>query len=100
MPRGRDVYQEAVDKWGEASQVDMAIEEMAELILALQHFKRGRVGVEAIVTEVADVRIMMRQLSRILPPASVYAEESRKLQRLERHLDGIEDAKMGDANGG
>ena len=56
------IYVKAVETWGVASQINMAIEEMAELIVALQHFKRGRNTVGDVVSEIVDVQIMMHQL--------------------------------------
>ena len=50
----------AMDAYGEESQIDMCIEELAELQVALCHYKRGRD--HNIHEELADVRIMLFQM--------------------------------------
>ena len=65
----------------------MAIEEMAELTNALMKDRRGRVTLEDIITEVADVIIMMNQLSYILGRDKVQAEIERKIIRLKGRID-------------
>lgn len=36
------LYKQAVEKWGEDSQLNQMVEEMAELIVAINKFKRAR----------------------------------------------------------
>ena len=57
------IYQQAVIKWGVDSQIEMLIEEMGELIVALQHAKRKRVN--NVAEEIADVEICLRQIKPI-----------------------------------
>lgn len=61
------IYQEALNQWGADAQINMAIEEMAELISALQHYRREKswghlATVEDIADKIADAEIMMEQL--------------------------------------
>lgn len=56
------VCKRAVDHHGIESQIDMAIEEMAELIVALKHFRRGRNDGSEALQEMADVFIMLHQI--------------------------------------
>lgn len=56
----------AVDTFGTESQINMAIEEMAELIVALNYWKRDRTTSAKVIEEIADVTIMMVQLSYIM----------------------------------
>ena len=92
--------QEALDLWGIDSQVWMAIEEMAELTNALCKMKRGRNNPEDIVTEIADVQIMMEQLQLFFGKEEVDTERNRKLIRLhDRMCDyRVSWAKAEDAN--
>lgn len=76
------VCEQAVTKYGPRAQVDMAIEEMAELANALMKDRRNRATAEDIITEVADVLIMMNQLSFMLGRDKVRAEVERKIFRL------------------
>ena len=58
----------AIRTYGEPAQIDMAIEEMAELTKALCKIKRAQAGCEVtaaignVVEEMADVKIMLDQL--------------------------------------
>lgn len=58
------LYDKAIKVWGMRAQIDMAVEECAELIKALQ--KRKRVTayetIDNILEEMADVEIMIEQL--------------------------------------
>ena len=78
----------AVETFGRESQIEMAIEECAELIDALCKLRRNRVFVDAVVTEIADVQIqiMMAQLCHIFGINAVAAERLRKIKRLERRI--------------
>lgn len=61
-----EIFKAALTKWGEASQVGMVYEECGELIAALNQFYRGRLSLAELIDEVADVTIMIRQLSYLL----------------------------------
>lgn len=76
----------AVKAWGPESQVRMAQEEAAELIAALNQFSRGRLPIEAVADEVADVIIMCAQLRVMLGGERVDAAVLRKLERLEGRI--------------
>lgn len=75
----------AVDTWGKAAQVDMMIEEMAELKKELLNERRGRDN--HIAEEMADVRIMLQQMEIIFQNAGdverIFGE---KVARLDRRL--------------
>jgi len=60
-----EMMQIALEKWGLHEQVGQAIEECAELIVALQkHTNRSMQGdtVEKILDEIADVEMMLAQI--------------------------------------
>ncbi len=82
----RDIYEASLAKWGEAAQYDQAVEECAELIATLKHFKRGRVDETVVAEELADVLLMAGQLMFMLGEERVLAAVERKLQRLQNHL--------------
>ena len=56
------ILQEAIRWWGRDSRFELLIEECAELIVAIQHWKRDRCGVEKVIEEMADVIIMLDQI--------------------------------------
>jgi NTP pyrophosphatase (non-canonical NTP hydrolase) len=83
------LYDMASSRWGAVAQAQMACEECGELIQAISKvFFRGKsVDKSDIVTEMADVRIMIEQLARILEvEEGVEIEMTRKLNRLEARL--------------
>jgi NTP pyrophosphatase (non-canonical NTP hydrolase) len=81
------VYRAALEKWGVEAQYDQTIEECAELIAALKHFKRGKVDEEQIVSELADVTLMIGQLAWMFGEERVKSVVARKLEKLAGLLD-------------
>ena len=77
----------AVEKFGQESQIDMAIEECSELINALCKLRRQRVGPIDVVTEIADVQIMCGQLAYMFGEKTVDDERKRKIERLRKRID-------------
>lgn len=78
----------AIATYGERQQIDMAIEECAELITVLCHDRRMRASSAQIITEIADVKIMIQQLEYIFGAEAVAAEVEVKVARLARKLEG------------
>ena len=83
----QDICVDALMTFGTTSQIDMAIEECAELINALQKRKRGRASKEDIITEIADVTIMMCQMSYLYGKIEVDKQIDFKLKRLEERIE-------------
>lgn len=77
-----ELYEATLRKWGEAAQFDQAVEECAELITALKHLRRGRTDQAAVAEELADVYLMVGQLTYMLGEVQVAAAVERKLARL------------------
>lgn len=98
------VMQEAIDHYGEESQLDMAIEEMSELTKAICKYKRAVKERERdichstakdvifakddIMEEIADVLIMLEQMLMIFDcERRVSAIASKKIRRLKARID-------------
>lgn len=81
------VLQTAINHFGVSSQIDVAIEEMAELTQALIHDRRGRSA--NLVEEIADVLIMIQQLEICynIPHEKVKEMIDTKLMRLVMKLE-------------
>ena len=77
----------AVHHYGAEHQKKKAIEEMGELITAISREQDGRATLEQVITEIADVQIMMRQLALIYGIDAVAEEIDRKQRRLLRRID-------------
>lgn len=90
------VYSEALATFGFETQINKAIEECAEFIVAARHYLSGRQGsAEALVEEIADVEIMLDQMRLIFGEKCVEAVKRRKLARL---ADRVSQAARGNAS--
>jgi NTP pyrophosphatase (non-canonical NTP hydrolase) len=77
------IYRATLAKWGEEAQYDQTVEECAELITALKHFRRGKADAAAVIAELADVTLMLGQLSYMFGPQQVAEAVESKLAKLE-----------------
>ena len=77
-----ELYKEAIEKWGEDAQKEMLYEELGELITAVAQFKRGRTSHHDVMTELADVFIMVEQIASMMNYDDFEKELERKLTRL------------------
>lgn len=78
----QELYRTTIRTWGKEGQIDMFHEEVGELLSALNKYKRGRVKAEEVITEIADVQIMVEQLAEMFGTINVRHEKLRKLSRL------------------
>ncbi|MFW5962470.1 MAG: hypothetical protein ACOCQR_02535 [bacterium] len=69
----QEIYQKALGKWGIAAQIDVAIEEMAELSFEILENQEGKnKNHEEIREEIADTIIMIEQLKIYFAPDKVF----------------------------
>ena len=81
-----EIYNKAINKWGIINQVFMVVEECGELLNALAKAKRERAGRNEIITELADVSIMVEQMAFFYGIDDFKAEKERKLKRLKERI--------------
>lgn len=88
------ILQAAIKKWGKEIQIEIAIEEMAELIKALQKLKRNSQDstqwmelIHNVLEEIADVEIMIEQLKLIYSVSGVEDFKTFKYSRLKQRID-------------
>lgn len=81
---------EALESWGADAQIDLATEEMSELITKLCHFRRNKCGANEVAEEIADVMFMMKQLSLLFGLEVVESWITVKKHRLRDRIDGSE----------
>ena len=81
-----NIYQEAIDTFGEESQKLMMIEEMAELTQAISKDFRG-LG-HNVEEEIADVEIMLEQMKLMYDNTKI---EVIKMVKIERLREKVED---------
>jgi hypothetical protein len=90
---------EAIKLFGDDAQLNMVVEELAELILAVQKLRRygNDKEVECVIDEMADVHVMLRQLEIILEQAR-HVEVEKLIQnrvdfKLEKTVRKIKETK-------
>lgn len=81
-----DLYKKAIDAWVVPNQVMMVMEESGEMLNALAKFNRGRSTEDEIVTELADVWILMEQMAVVFGWDKFQQQKEYKLQRLSERI--------------
>ena len=81
-----DIYRAAMEKWGEKAQYEQMVEECAEMITALKHFERGKIDRSEMIAELADVTLMVGQLTWMLGADEVASAIDTKLIKLGKLL--------------
>ena len=95
----RALLDRAITAYGAPAQMDMAVEEMAELTKALCKIKRAQAGCEVTaaignaIEEMADVQIMLDQLRLIFARSTDEVEEE-KLRRLLGRLNSYAESNL------
>ena len=84
-----EIYKAALEKYGVGAQIGMLTEECGELLSAINKFNRSRCSSDDVLTELADVSIMVEQLSLIYGGYDKFLEEKdKKLTRLLKRING------------
>lgn len=83
------IFERSLGRWGLNAQLDISVEECAELIQAISKIKRfgeSEERIKRLISEIADVKIMCEQLAYIYGKDNVEEEVANKLKRLENRL--------------
>ena len=83
LTKARKVY-------GDNYLIDLAIEEMGELIVAINHYRRKRVETKVVQEEIADVMLAMKELQQIFGAGDVADLYRAKCERFEQRVDNDE----------
>ncbi len=89
----KELYQQTLVLWGEQAQYDQAAEECAELIAALMHYRRDKVNSQQVIDELADVTLMVGQLTWMFGEQQVAEAVTRKRQKLDKLMQQAGDSK-------
>ena len=85
----KKIYQAALRKWGVGLQTMMAVEEMSELTKEICKIKRGKMDLDALADEIADVTIMLEQLREIYGLNDAVCDHmDAKILRLQSRVGG------------
>lgn len=81
------MYMLALDLWGFQAQELMVMEEVGEMLNALAKTNRGRSTKEDIITELADVSIMVEQMAQVFGWEDFKNMREFKLLRLKERIN-------------
>lgn len=73
--------------YGDNVLIDLAIEEMGELIVALNHYRRERAETKEVQEEIADVMLAMKELQQIFGIDKTVDFYRAKCKRFESRVD-------------
>lgn len=90
----KEICADALVTFGKDSQTTMLVEELGELLNAIAKCKRGRASVAEVITELADVSIMVNQMALLFGYTAFIAEKQRKLERLKQRIKEIEQYEL------
>lgn len=80
------ITQDALKKWGDNVQKEMLVEECGELIVAIKHEKRGKCTSEDVLSELADVFILVMQMAHVYGAENFEKHLRQKMERLEETI--------------
>lgn len=77
---------EILEHYGDDHQIKKTIEELTEMSLALQHYQDGKATKKEVISELADVGIMLSQMRIVFGFEEVVKEKRVKLNRMQERL--------------
>jgi hypothetical protein len=81
-----DICKDAIDLWGLGENYGMLSEESGELLSAVNKFRRGRNTAQDVITELADVSLIIKAFAMYFGYDKFIEERNYKLERLEKRL--------------
>ena len=90
-----DLYKKAVEKWGEEAQFDQMVEEMGELIVAFNKFRRAKnykhqdmqSAIDNLFEEIAAVKLCVEQMEWIFGKEKIDKVLQGKLEKFIKQLN-------------
>lgn len=70
-------------------QLDMMVEECAEMIVAINRYKRQSVSTEKLIEEFADIWILLKLMGVFLDESSIANVIDNKLRRIDRVINEL-----------
>lgn len=95
------IYDDATTLWGLVAQYDQCIEEMAELTVAINKYKRkvlygeykGKDVAESVVEEIADVSLCLEQMMYFFKDYNIDSIIDKKLNKLKDEIKYMKQQK-------
>ncbi len=97
-----EVYKQAEELWGKVAQYDQCIEEMGELIVAINKYKRKVIYgeykdnqkiIDNLIEEIADVKMCIEQMSYFVGDDNVERVLDQKMQKFMGQIEQMKNAK-------
>ena len=97
-----EVYRQAEELWGKVAQYDQCIEEMGELIVAINKYKRKVIYgeykdnqkiIDNLIEEIADVKMCIEQMSYFVGDDNVERVLDQKMQKFMGQIEQMKNAK-------
>ena len=97
------VYKEATEIWGIVGQYDQCVEEMAELTVAINKYKRKKLYneyreqsdiEENVIEEIADVFICIEEMMHLFGEDKVNAAIEQKMAKFKREIVEMKSKKI------
>lgn len=83
----KQIFKSALNNYGMQNQMLKTYEECSELINALSKYQQFRATTQEVMTELADVSIMIDQMALKLGYDDFLAERARKVERLKNRIE-------------
>lgn len=87
MTEEQSVCLDAIKSWGEWENFGMLTEECGEMLSSINKLFRGRASEDDVITELADVSLVITAFAMYFDYDKYLAEKERKLQRLKKRLE-------------
>lgn len=89
------IYSKALKHFGRETQLNKVEEELTELLLAIKHYRLNKAKAKEVITEIADVKIVLNYIEMILQnenskidvKSEILGEILRKIDRLGKLIE-------------
>lgn len=84
----KDLMLLSIKTFGEQSQIDQLHEEIGELMVALNHYKRGRVNLTKVIEEIVDVEQCLDTIKTLLQinPEEYNTIENQQWNKMKKQI--------------
>ena len=79
-------YKKAIEVWGINAQLNMLNEECAELIVSINHHRRGRTDINPVIEELVDAELMIEEIKTSIDPELYNLWRDTKMKKFRKQL--------------
>lgn len=102
--RNEAIVKRSINEWGYDINLNQANEELGELLVAINHYRRGRIRSKDVIEEIADVSLILdlitevianqKDMAAIVIKKNIAQVKQQKIDRLEIRLDANNDTLL------